>query len=141
LQTALQAGKTCCLPILSPTAENQLIFIQVDEHSEYTKNKYGILEPIACSSATIIPACELDLVLVPLVGVDKKGHRLGMGAGFYDRSFAFKKQNKNNKPHLMGLAYDFQYINHIPNEAHDIALDSLMKESQFIFFNQSSDIM
>lgn len=132
VQTALKMTKSCYLPVLDNQLKNHLIFTKIDNHSRYTKNKYGILEPKPKPSLQPIPAGELDLVLVPLVGIDKVGHRLGMGAGCYDRTFEFKK--RNTKPYLIGLAYTFQCIENIPYDAHDIPLDGVATENELILF-------
>lgn len=131
LQKALKLAKLCYLPILDDQLKNKLIFAKIDHNSRYTKNKYGILEPNP-EPKILIPAWELDLVLVPLVGVDTLGHRLGMGAGFYDRTFEFKK--RSTKPYLIGLAYAFQCIENIPYDTHDIPLDGLVTENELILF-------
>ena len=68
---------------------------------------------------------ELDLVLVPLTVFDKNNNRIGLGKGCYDKTFEFKHNNKNNKPLLIGIAYDFQEIPEFPIEKHDVKMDEM----------------
>jgi 5-formyltetrahydrofolate cyclo-ligase len=71
----------------------------------------------------------LDLVLVPLVGFDAEGHRLGMGAALYDRHFAFLGLRRTwKRPRLLGLAFEVQRVPHLPVEAHDVPLWGVVTE-------------
>jgi 5-formyltetrahydrofolate cyclo-ligase len=72
----------------------------------------------------------LDLIVVPLVGVDARGRRLGMGGGFYDRALEFRRRRRHWKgPHLVGLAFDCQRSDGEFADAWDVNLDSLATES------------
>jgi 5-formyltetrahydrofolate cyclo-ligase len=94
------------------------------------KNHYGILEPDPKNSKICSPE-NLDLVLVPLLAFDNQHNRLGMGGGYYDKTFAFLKNSKNletkipSKPYLLGLAYSFQYQTKLPLESWDIPIDDV----------------
>jgi 5-formyltetrahydrofolate cyclo-ligase len=89
-------------------------------------NRLGIREPLA---ARTIGARWLDLVLVPLVGFDAHGMRLGMGAGFYDRAFAYRRWHRAWRgPRLIGVAYAFQQLPRILAAAHDVRLDAVVTE-------------
>ena len=71
----------------------------------------------------------------PLIGVDAKGRRLGMGGGYYDRALAFRARRRCWKgPHLVGLAFDCQRTNVKFADAWDIRLDSLATESAMEHF-------
>jgi 5-formyltetrahydrofolate cyclo-ligase len=71
----------------------------------------------------------LDLVLVPLVGFDALGNRLGMGAAFYDRHFAFLRQRRAwRRPLLLGLAFEAQRVDGLPVQAHDLPLWGVVTE-------------
>jgi 5-formyltetrahydrofolate cyclo-ligase len=90
------------------------------------RNHLGILEP---TELRYLSARRLDLVFVPLVGFDAKGERLGMGAGYYDRAFAFLRHRRHwLKPRLIGLAYSFQQVPHIQGAAHDVRLSAVITE-------------
>jgi 5-formyltetrahydrofolate cyclo-ligase len=71
----------------------------------------------------------LDLVLVPLVGFDARGHRLGMGAGLYDRHFAFLRHRRAwHRPLLVGVAFDVQKVAHLAEAEHDVLLWGVVTE-------------
>jgi 5-formyltetrahydrofolate cyclo-ligase len=71
----------------------------------------------------------LDLVLVPLVGFDRDGNRLGMGAGFYDRHFAFLRHRRCwRRPLLVGLAFDTQRLDRLPPRPHDVPMWRIVTE-------------
>lgn len=78
--------------------------------------------------ATIGPRW-LDLVLVPLVGFDPRGHRLGMGAGLYDRHFAFLRHRIAwRRPLLVGVAFEAQKVGRLAEAEHDVQLDGVVTE-------------
>jgi len=133
IQTLWQKKKSCYLPIVD--AEHfQLAFALYNSETQMEKNRYGIEQPVYEPEAIILPI-ELDVVIMPLVGFDKRGNRLGMGAGFYDRSLAFKsQQTKPLKPRLIGLAYDFQRVDELPVQAWDVKLDAVVTESGWQIF-------
>ena len=93
-------------------------------------NKFNIKEPDVTSSDYLMPA-ELDAVLVPLVGFDKCRNRMGMGGGFYDRSFAHRNKAAG-KPFLIGVAYDLQQADSVYPDWWDVKLDVIVTESQVI---------
>ena len=118
------------LPVLSKNLDEGLVFIELNDDTEFENNKFNIPEPVY-DEAKIVAANTLDLVLVPLLGFDKNGNRLGMGGGFYDRCFAFNKKLKT-KPLLMGYAYDFQEVDSLEPESWDVGLDMIATESKLI---------
>ena len=124
------ADKQFFLPVLSKNLDEGLVFIELNDDTQFEDNKFFIPEP-AYDEEKIVAADTLDLVLVPLLGFDKNGNRLGMGGGFYDRCFAFKKQQKT-KPLLMGYAYDFQEVDSLEPESWDVGLDMIATESKLI---------
>ena len=86
--------------------------------------KFGILEPI---EAMKIAYKNIDLVLVPGIAFDKKGHRIGYGFGYYDKFLS-----KVPKAVKIGLCFDFQIVDKIPNEAHDIPVDLIVTDERII---------
>jgi 5-formyltetrahydrofolate cyclo-ligase len=71
----------------------------------------------------------LDLVLVPLVGFDPRGHRLGMGAGLYDRHFAFLRHRRAwQRPLLVGVAFEAQKVARLEESVHDVQLHGVVTE-------------
>jgi 5-formyltetrahydrofolate cyclo-ligase len=99
---------------------------------ELAPNRYGIPEP-ACDPADLLTPEALDLVLVPLVGFDRRGHRLGTGGGYYDRSFAFLKPiARPAQPVLVGIGYSFQELPALPEQDWDIKMDFVATERELI---------
>jgi 5-formyltetrahydrofolate cyclo-ligase len=113
------------LPILhqfKPT----LWFAKYDVNSIMRANKFGIPEPLYSDP---IRPWQLNWVLFPLVGFDEQGGRLGMGGGFYDRTFA-NALNWPKKPKMFGVAHECQKVEKIPLEAWDIELDGVFSNKQ-----------
>jgi 5-formyltetrahydrofolate cyclo-ligase len=81
----------------------------------------------------------LNLMLVPLVGVDPEGRRLGMGGGFYDRALRFRRQRRRWRgPLLIGFAFDCQRVPSVDAQPWDLTLDGLATESGIIKFGVAS---
>lgn len=127
LDIALQQHKHCYLPVLSPAADNTLWFVRYDHTTPMHTNRFGIAEPVA-DPARCIAAGELDLVLLPLVGFDDRGRRLGMGGGFYDRTFAFCLQQPERNPRLLGLAHQCQQVAQLDSAAWDVPLHAIVTD-------------
>ncbi len=119
LRALLGKGYTCALPhVVGEGAP--LLFRRWDETMTMTTGKYGITEPIG--TATLMP----DIILVPLLAFDAKGHRLGYGAGFYDRTIARLKKQKNIR--TIGLAYEMQLYGGLPAEENDVKMDMIITD-------------
>ncbi len=119
------------LPVLSPFGENRLWFIRWDNNTRFRPNRFQIPEPLLKHRHSR-PARWLDLVVTPLIAFDQHGSRMGMGGGFYDRTFAFKTTLKHHsRPHLTGYAYAFQQVGHLTRQPWDIPLNSVFSESGF----------
>ena len=125
LQIAQELGKMCYLPVIDPSTNNRLKFIEYHPENRLVPNKYGIPEPMINEHKQIEPEL-LDLVITPLIAFDEEGHRVGTGAGYYDRTFAFLKETSNTK--LAGFAYEFQKINLLIPQPWDIALNMVVSE-------------
>ncbi|MGD8852539.1 MAG: 5-formyltetrahydrofolate cyclo-ligase [Gammaproteobacteria bacterium] len=130
-------GKQVYLPVLVPFVENRLWFARYRPDTRLVRNRYGIAEPEVVHRERI-DAHALDLVLAPLVGFDRNGNRLGMGGGFYDRSFAFLLGRKRwHKPQLVGLAYDFQQLLSLPPRPWDVPLAAVATDAGWYGFKHS----
>ncbi len=91
-------------------------------------NRFGIPEPVA-GAGEVIDARDLDLVLAPLVAFDREARRLGMGGGYYDRSFAFIRDDPDApRPAMLGVAYELQKQDRIVTNPWDVSLDGVATE-------------
>ena len=97
-----------------------MVFSPYYDGVELTANRFGIPEPDPKFNKKI-SAKYLQAVGLPLVAFDHKGNRLGMGGGFYDRTFEFCR-SAGNKPKLFGLAHSCQETKELPTESWDIQL-------------------
>jgi 5-formyltetrahydrofolate cyclo-ligase len=78
------------------------------------------------------PAVEPDLLFVPLACFDRRGHRIGYGAGYYDRTLAALRAIK--PVHAVGVAYGVCEVAAVPYEAHDQTLDAIVTDQETILF-------
>lgn len=142
IQQAQKMGKTCYLPVLQPLADNRLWFVQYDRNTPMTRNRFGIPEPrlrgFANNMRNRCRPENLDLVLFPLVAFDTDGGRMGMGGGFYDRTFAFTRQRQFGKPALIGLAHECQRVNSLPTAHWDIPLQAVVSDQAIYRAGRSS---
>ncbi len=123
--------KRTYLPVLRPIPPNRLWFSEYRVSDKLIRNKYHIREPNIRQRKPIHPH-GLDLVLVPLVAFDCNCNRIGMGGGFYDRTFAYlKTRNTWSKPKLIGVAHELQRVTQIQTNFWDIPLDGVVTESNF----------
>lgn len=123
------------LPVIGLPYVNRLWFAPCDSGSTMLINRYGIPEPDVSPGDAVAPWA-LDLVLTPLVGFDAAGNRLGMGKGFYDRSFAFLRQRQHwRKPRLIGVAYQCQRVDALPFQPWDVPLAGVVTESGLQLFS------
>jgi 5-formyltetrahydrofolate cyclo-ligase len=123
-------GKAFHLPVAG--AARQLRFARYTSASPVQPNRFGIPEPAVAADALVAPDT-LELVLVPLLGFDRRGHRLGYGGGFYDTSFAFlQQQARPTTPLLVGVGYSFQEVDTLAPESWDVQLDFIATERELI---------
>lgn len=121
-----ERGKHVYLPVLDPDNYNHLLFVKYTTNTAMCLNKYKISEP-ALPYVETLAADKLDLVLLPLVAFDDKGSRMGMGGGYYDRSFAFKQtqSDQSQAPLLIGLAHALQQVDQLKLSSWDIPLSAI----------------
>lgn len=124
-------AKACYLPAVQ--ADHSMYFLPYDYATPLEINGYGIKQP-AVQVEQIKPVEQLDLILMPTVAFDELGNRLGSGAGYYDRMLAFKHQQKQVKPLLLGMAYDFQRVEQLARDPWDVTLDGVITESGLRLF-------
>ena len=121
IDAAWAAQKSCYLPVL--VGQQQMQFREFNQDSQLVKNHYQIAEPV---NTNIKSPEDLDLVCVPLVAFDQDCNRLGLGKGFYDRTFAFKQLQ--SRPLLIGLAYQLQLAENLLTATWDVPLDAVITE-------------
>ncbi|HEY0551695.1 MAG TPA: 5-formyltetrahydrofolate cyclo-ligase [Verrucomicrobiae bacterium] len=95
----------------------------VSTRNEISPGNFGLLEPVA--GCPVVPLNQLDFILVPGVAFDLAGRRLGRGKGFYDRLLA------GVHGHKCGVAFDAQIVAHLPEEPHDIRVDSILTPTRW----------
>ena len=122
-----------CLPVLQPG--KRLRFAPWRAGDPLLQNCFGIPEPDLQPSSLIDPE-ELDHVLLPLIGFDASGQRLGTGGGYYDRSFAFRR-GQRRAPRLIGIGYACQQVEALPAADWDVPLDLIATERGLIVPGQS----
>lgn len=126
--------KPLFLPVLEDDVEPRLRFMQYKQNSRLKKNRFGIPEP---QHGTVLPAQRLDLVITPLLGFDAQGNRLGMGGGYYDRTFKFLNATHSLKrPFLLGLAFETQQVDALDAQPWDIPLNGILTESGLRYFSR-----
>ena len=137
-----ELGKTVYLPVLSRLHHNRLHFLPYRAGDELVENRFHIPEP-KLHPRQVANIRQLDLVLMPLVGFDARGNRLGMGGGFYDRTFAcLRRRQYWRKPHLLGVAFEFQQVEKLgmtslPHRQWDIPLHGVVTEEAVKLFDAS----
>ena len=128
---AQRRGKATYLPVLNAWPRTRMVFQRLMPNERLVPNRFGIAEP-AFRPNRQRRIWTLDLVLMPLVGFDEDGGRLGMGGGFYDRSLAYRGRRKNgHKPTLLGLAHECQKVDRLPLEPWDVSLQATVTDQSW----------
>lgn len=127
LNSFYEKGAALCMPEVTALDE-PLQFREWKPGDLLISGALGTLQPLS-TAAVLTP----DVMLLPLVGVDHKGVRMGQGGGFYDRTIA-KYKNKNLL--TIGLAFDAQMVDALPRESHDEFLDGALTPSVCILWDE-----
>ena len=132
LAAASATGTRLWVPRIASRRRRTLEFVELAPGASLRRGAYGIAEPAGCGRPVRIG--NLDVVLVPLVAFDRAGHRLGMGAGYYDRALAARRDRGRayRRPKLVGIAYACQEVDSIEPRAWDVALDAVVTERELI---------
>lgn len=118
------------LPVLSSVKQSHLAFAKYDENTPMKLNRFRIPEPDLPDNELLADTTKLDCIIMPLVGIDPTGNRIGMGGGFYDRTFAFRKTSQSS-PLLIGFCYDFQITAPQTPQNWDVPADAIVTQSSF----------
>lgn len=132
------AGVQVALPVVAGQQE-VLIFRRWAPGDDLDQGPFGTLHP-GVRAAVVRP----DVLLVPLIAYDRRGHRLGYGAGYYDRTIAaFRAQGAGGSDNqgrivAVGLAYAAQEVDEVPADTHDQALDGVITDGGPLWFGTVS---
>lgn len=117
-------NKTVLLPFVTDKNNHYIEAAQINSMKDIQLGTYKIMEP---KNKEYFDLNKIDCVLVPGVAFDHQKYRIGMGKGYYDN---FLPRFKNAKK--IGIAFDFQVLDHIPHEEHDVIMDLIVTEKQTI---------
>ena len=123
---ARRLGCELYLPRIVNWTERRMRFVRWTQETALRRHRFGMVEP---ATGEVISTRELDLVLMPAVAIDRRGVRLGMGAGFYDRSFAHRRRTRWHRPRLIAVVYDFQLVPELPSHTLDVPVDAVVSEA------------
>ncbi len=133
LNQALWMNRGCYLPVIPQRQAQPMRFGLVHDRHIMLANRYGIHEP---QDLRPLRARQLDLLLVPLVGFDDAGYRLGMGGGYYDATLAYLGRRRHwKKPFLVGIGYECQRVAQLPRDPWDRPLDAVLTEKRYRRFS------
>ena len=123
----LALGKTVYLPALPFGRGKQLWFHRLEADQPWYLNQFGIPEN---HSSVRVRARQLDVLFVPLVGIDDAGYRIGMGGGYYDASLAYlRRRHAHMKPYLIGVGFACQCVSgRLSHDIWDIPLEAMLTE-------------
>lgn len=129
---AWQLGKEVCVPKIS-WQQRHMIPVRINSlETGFSTEVAGLRNPV---TGVPVPFEEIELVVTPALGFDRKGHRLGRGGSYYDRFFA----NHELKAPKCGLAFAEQVIDSVPTTSTDVAMDFLVTDEEVVYFNLDSN--
>ena len=112
-------------PVFVPVISNkEMFFSQISNFSELEASTFGIPAP---KNPVSTEPDSASLFIVPGLGFDMRGNRLGYGAGFYDKYLCCRSYS-----HLIGLCFEFQLLEELPSDENDIRMDSVLTEKRWI---------
>jgi 5-formyltetrahydrofolate cyclo-ligase len=130
IETAWKDDKQVAVPLVDAQQHRLKAALIRSLETDLAYGMYSIREPKLDICRMVTPDA-IDLVLVPALGFDKNGNRIGYGKGFYDtwlQQFPVEKR--------IGLAFDFQIVQAVPVEEHDIPVGAIVTEQRIITIDQ-----
>ncbi len=124
-----ERGAQLCLPVIID--KKTILFRELVRGAPMIETGFGTAGPPE-DAAVLDPT----FMLVPLAAFDARGHRIGYGAGYYDRAIAHL-EDKGVNPRLIGVAFDCQEVEIVPDEPHDMPLEAILTESGLRSFKQT----
>ena len=116
IERAWRAKKRIFLPVTG--TRRTMLFRETLPETELAMNDFGLWEPL---SGTLIDVHELDVIVTPLVAFDSQRNRIGMGGGYFDRTFAYLRERRHwLRPKLIGVAFECQRVQEIAPNPWDI---------------------
>ena len=122
-------GCEIALPVISGDADSKMDFHHWNPDTPLIQNRYGISEP---QKTIPLSLAGFDMLLMPLVGYDRTGNRIGMGSGYYDRHLEPTRDQQS--PLRIGIAYQLQELEQITNNAWDVPLHGVINENGLVGF-------
>lgn len=128
LRMIWERGKTAMLPCCRPNEPGVMDFFEVRHEGQLKPGYCSIPEPDR-SCCTLVQPCIPDLAVIPGVGFDRSGYRLGYGGGYYDR---FLADRVSGQTLVAGLGYDLQIVDALPRDPWDMPMDLIITEKEII---------
>ena len=125
IKYALNDNKDIYVP-KTDKINKEMLAIKINSLDNMSVDKWGILEPKDVDKNEI--GENFHLIIMPGIAFDRKGNRIGYGGGYYDKYLSKIKETSNK----LVLAYDFQIVNNIENEPHDIKINYIITNNEFI---------
>lgn len=129
IKYALNDNKEIYVP-KTDKVNKKMIAIKINSLNNMSVDNWGILEPKSVEKNKI--GREFDLIIMPGVAFDRFGNRIGYGGGYYDKYVSQIKDISNR----ISLAYDFQLVKSIESESHDIKVNGIITNDEFIMINK-----
>lgn len=120
--TCLAQGKRVAVPVVMPSAKT-MGHALIDGLDQLVVGPWGLAQPDPAAARWLPAKARIDLVVVPGLAFDRRGHRIGRGGGYYDRFLAQVQTVK------IGLCYDELVLDCIPGEPHDVPVDMVVAET------------
>lgn len=127
INTWLSQGKQVCVPRVLKVKGKCMEAVKISSLEELEPGTYGVLEPTS-GQKNIVSPDSIDVVIVPGCAFDLHKNRMGYGAGYYDRYLELISDNCLK----VGVAFDFQVMDEIPCDEHDIPMDIIVTEQRII---------
>jgi 5-formyltetrahydrofolate cyclo-ligase len=139
LDAALRRGALVYVPRILSRRNRRMVFSPWKPAARARRNVFGIAEPLSVAGAR--PVVGIDVVILPVVGFDRRGNRLGMGAGYYDRALSRRRDVMRHwrRPRLVGVAFACQELPAIPVSPWDVPLDLVVTERGVIVPGQPTN--
>ncbi|MGC9554719.1 MAG: 5-formyltetrahydrofolate cyclo-ligase [Thermoplasmatota archaeon] len=119
-----QTSREVLVPVVADRQRYTLLLSSLHQWQELSTGAYGILEPTEVRER---PAESVEVCLVPGIGFDVRGNRIGYGGGYFDRLL------RSIRGTTIGLAYDFQVLDEVPNQEHDVPVDAVVTEKRLLY--------